>query len=228
MVATLVAYEFMVFGRPQTQRREIRGLSGDSPLLGNTEEIITPPEEPSIGIPSLADLSPKDPYFVAMNQGSISKPNPETSVADTEATFEESMIADDLQQTFLSIKDQSCQYGVYELSDDTRRFLFKECGKSAYWKDLRDSIIRSAPGFVLSPLGNGGILSIRNLYNEESNENALAITTNEDAWLDALKPVFGNVIALGQVFDPISLSTLMNRFYAPMLPSPSWWFFPGP
>lgn len=66
------------------------------------------------------------------------------------------------------------------------------------------------------------------IYNEKSQEGAIAIATNEGAWLDALKPVFGHVIAIGKVFDPTSLAALMYQYYAPTFPSPAWWFQPSP
>ncbi|MCJ1270145.1 hypothetical protein MMC22_010040 [Lobaria immixta] len=226
MAVTLVAHESMVLSRPQTTRREVGGLNGDFRLLDNGEEMTIPPDEPDVVYPSSAYDSPRDPYIVSMDQASINNLQPETS--DTDTTSEKQLITDLDRQSFDMIKSRICQYGVYELSPDKHYFQFKYCGQSSYWKDLSDSISQAKPGFVLCPLGKRGILSIRNLYKENSQESALAITTNEDAWLDALIPVFGHVIAVGYVFDQKSLADLMYRFFIPSLPSPSYWILPGP
>lgn len=225
MAVTLVARESMVSGRPQTTRREIGGLDGGFPLLDNGEELTIPPDEPDIVTPSSAYDLPKDPYIVSTDQGPISRLTPETF--DTDTTSEEQLITNLDRQSFDWIKSRICQYGVYELSPNQLYFEFKYCGQSSYWKDLSNSISQANPGFVLYPLGERGILSIRNLYKEKSQASALAIETNENAWLEALIPVFGHVIT-GYVFDQKSLAALMYQFFLPTLPSSSYWILPSP
>ena len=231
---SLLTYKSLVFGRPQNMRRDIGGLDGDSFLSEDVNEMIDPYDELSIVIPSLEDLPPKDPYVISMDQGSVNAfktgtPFTATDIApsiDSTAKTSpgESLITDVVRQSFLSIKNRRCQYGLYSFSANKRQLVFKQCGKGSEWKDLSDSISNSEPGFVLSPLREGGILSIRNLYNEDSSEDAIAIAINEAAWLDALKPDFGHVIAIGRVFDSTSLAALMNQYYAPKFPSPASWF----
>lgn len=215
-------------------RRDIGGLDGDSSLAENVNGMIDPYDELSMVIPSLEDFPSKDPYVISMDQESVNLLKTGTPYTDTDippsidSTVKtspgDSLITDDVRQSFLWIKNRRCQYGLYAFSANKRQLVFKECGKSSYWKDLSNSISHSEPGFALSPLREGGILSTRNLYNEKSQEDALAIATNEGAWLDALKPDFGHVIVIGKVFDPTSLAALMDQYYAPKFPSPAWWF----
>lgn len=238
MAATLVAYESLVFGRPRDMRRDIGGLNGNSLLLENAKDMITPPDEPDLSNPSLAYLPPKDLNDVSMGQGSVSRLETGTTYADAsiplgidsdiKTTSEQYLISDDVRQSFWWIKNGRCQYGIYVVSKTNHELLFKKCGETSDWTDLSDSISQSEPGFVLSLVGHGGILSILNLYNEKSQVNAAVIAGSEEDWLNALNPVFGDVIALGRVDGYASLAALMSLYYGPSFPTHAWWFLPSP
>lgn len=197
--------------------------------------MIIPSDEPNIVVPY---PSPQDPYVVPMGQDAVHHLETEIAYADTnippnfnsniKTASGDSIITDDVRQSLLLIKNRKCQYGIYTLSANKRQLVFEKCGQSPDWKDLSDSISQSPPGFVISPLGEKAFLSTRNLYNENDEADALAIETSEEDWMSALNSVFGNVIAVGQVFDRTSLTTLMYQYYAPTFPSPAWWFLPSP
>lgn len=225
----------MVLGRPESTRRDMGNFYRDSSLLEDPKGLVISPDEPNIVIPY---PSPQDPYVIPKGQYSVHQLEPETAYADAnippsldstiKTTSGDSIITDDVRQSLLLIKNRKCQYGLFTLSANKRQLVFNKCGQTSDWKDLRDSISQSKPGFVLSPLGEKGFLPTRNLYYEDSEEDALAILTGEDDWMVALKPVFGNVIAVGEVFDQTSLMTLMYQYYAPAFLSPAWWFLPSP
>ena len=187
-------------------------LPSRNPLTPNTPSEADPP---SFDSPE----SPRLPFQPPGIQPGIDPP--------VTTPIGEPLITDNVRQSFLSIKNRGCQYGLYAFSANKRQLVFKECGQSSYWKDLRDSISISEPGFTLSPLRDGRILSIRNLYNEKSQEDAITIEINEAAWLDALKPVFGQVIVTGKVWDPTSLAAVMYQYFRATFPSPGSEFQPG-
>ncbi|MCJ1463386.1 hypothetical protein MMC07_001993 [Pseudocyphellaria aurata] len=237
MAPSLFAYASLRFGWSQGMRRELGDLQGYSPPLDHSTDTITPLDEPVF--PSLAYLPQKDSSVDPMDQGSVNQLKTESTLADlvdmspsidptTKTASENSLITSNIRQSFLRIKHGECQYGLYALSQDKSQLLFKECGKSSYWGDLRTSISRSEPGFALVTVGNGGLLSIRNLYNEKSQYDAVVLLTSEDPWLNALKPVFGGVIAIGYVFDESSLAALIDHFYGTRLPGPGSWYMNSP
>lgn len=229
MAATLVAFESFIFGRPHSSRRGLEGLNGDLPVVENWKEMAVSPDESDTVIPSSAHLLPKDPDLLSVDHYSVNQVGTETSYADTDipssidstikSTSEDTLITDDVRRSFLRIQNGECQYGLYAMSANKDRLLFKKCGQTSDWKDISNSITRSATGFALIPLGN--------LYNENDEVDALAILTGEEAWLRALKPAFGGVIAIGYVFDHDSLAALMYQYFAPAIPSPAWWFLPS-
>lgn len=236
--ALLLTYKSLVFGRPQNMQRDMKGLDRDSSLSGNVNQMIDPSDELSLDIPSLEYPPPKDPFVISMDPTysppSSDPPVPYTTSEDpllidphVTKPIRELLITDNVRHSFLSIKNRGCQYGVYAFSANKRQLVFKECGQSSYWKDLYNSISLSEPGFMLSPLRDGRILSIRNLYNEKSQEDAITIEINEAAWLDALKPVFGQVIVTGKVWDPTSLAAVMYQYFRATFPSPGSEFQPG-
>lgn len=238
MAATLFAFESFISGRPHSSRRGLESLNGDLPLVENWKEMTVSPDEPDTISPSSVHLLPKDPDLLSEDHVSVNQVGTETSMADTDisssidstikSNSEDTLVTDDIRQSFLRIQNGECQYGLYAMSANKDRLLFKKCGQTSDRKDISDSISRSATGFALIPLGGGAILSIRNLYNENDEVDAIAILRAEEAWLRALKPVFGGVIAIGYVFDHDSLAALMYRYFAPAFPSPAWWFLPSP
>lgn len=125
-----------------------------------------------------------------------------------------SLIIPEVHYYFELIKTKYCQYGQFVLSVDLSHFYSQKCGVFPDWTALRNTIIYSLPGFTVSSLEGGSILSIVNLFKEESEENALTINRKSAAWSNALKSVFrGQDVISEKVVDAESLQAIHTKYY---------------